>query len=121
MAAVNEIRVAIGDSLMDRRDLTESEADRAAEAVLERAGPSSEFIGIDHTGERGVYFEARGWCIRFVPFDADGLDEVAGERIDIDEEWDADRFLRKHGPGSFLWVHPRYRWLFGEEASPPPV
>ena len=110
MAVVHEVHRNLTESLVEIRNCPEKAVYRMADRLLERDKFNREFIGIEASGDRAIFYDRLMRSIKALPFEEDGFNGWDIRRIQgVEKGTEPDDFVQRKD--DWGWLHPRYGWL----------
>jgi hypothetical protein len=92
---------------------------QSADQLLERDGSRQLLIGITAAGDAVLVHDRVDETVVRVEIHHDGIDwgdrEQVADARSLDQVWG---WIQQRETDAFAWLHPRYRWVFGDDYRP---
>lgn len=89
--------------------------DRLVDRILDVDRPGGPLVGVVF-GKYVVQFRRPFKYIVLTGIDGCELDGLDSKRIDQAAAPTPEAFVRSHSAGQWTWLHPRYRWIYSDDA-----
>lgn len=111
----NRVVADAASSIIAARDVDRADAFRIGRRLVLRDAPTRYLLGLEPNGEVAVYYNPSTWSVYRIPIDENGADGRRQRQVEKRKHFQAvDQLVFEMGREAFAWIHPRWRWVFGD-------